>query len=64
MPKSEDDWDWQFTTAALDQFDALDAHIQDRIVSKLDEIVDSECRHRDSISNPQLPSRGVRVDFL
>lgn len=41
---SDDDWTWQFTTRAADQFADLDPHVQDRIVSKLDEIVDSEWR--------------------
>ena len=52
MPKSEDDWNWQFTTAALDQFETLDAHVQDRIVSKLDEIVESEWRDPDDFLEP------------
>lgn len=41
---NETDWTWKFTQRAADQFDELDSHIQDRIVSKLDEIVDSEWR--------------------
>ena len=41
---NETDWTWIFTQRAADQFDGLDPHIQDRIVSKLDEIVDSEWR--------------------
>ena len=36
MP-SDDDWTWKFTPRAADQFDSLDPHVQDRIVSKLDE---------------------------
>ncbi len=38
------DWTWKFTRRAADQFDRLDPHVQDRIVSKLDEVVDSEWR--------------------
>ena len=38
------DWTWKFTRRAADQFDGLDPHVQDRIVSKLDEVVDSEWR--------------------
>ena len=34
MP-SEDDWTWKFTPQAVDQFDSLDPHVQDCIVSKL-----------------------------
>ena len=37
-------WTWKLTSRAADQFAGLDSHIQDRIVSKLDEIVDSEWR--------------------
>ncbi|WP_436902646.1 type II toxin-antitoxin system RelE family toxin [Halovenus halobia] len=32
---SEEDWSWQFTPQAADQFELLDGHVQDRIVSKL-----------------------------
>lgn len=39
---SEEDWTWKFSPRAATQFDGLDTHIQDRIVSKLDEIVNSE----------------------
>lgn len=39
---SDDGWIWKFTPRAADQFDSLDAHVQDRIVSKLDGIVGSE----------------------
>ena len=35
------DWTWKFTPRAADQFDSLDTHIQDRICSKLDEVVES-----------------------
>jgi len=52
MPTSEDDWAWKFTHAALDQFETLDAHVQDRIVSKLDEIVGSEWRDPDDYLEP------------
>ena len=46
------DWTWTFTPRAVDQFDSLDAHVQDRIVSKLDEIVDSEWRDPDAFLDP------------
>ncbi|MFB6179466.1 MAG: type II toxin-antitoxin system RelE/ParE family toxin [Halorientalis sp.] len=49
---SETDWVWKFTTRAVDRFEQLDAHIQDRIVSKLDEIVDSEWRDPDEFLEP------------
>ena len=41
---SEEDWTWKFSPRAATQFDRLDTHVQDRIVSKLDEIVSSEWR--------------------
>ncbi|WP_436929907.1 type II toxin-antitoxin system RelE family toxin [Halosimplex halobium] len=37
---------------AADQFDALDGHVQDRVVSKLDEVVDSEWRGPDEFLEP------------
>ena len=41
---NETGWTWQFTQRAAIQFDGLDPHIQDRIVTKLDEIIDSDWR--------------------
>jgi mRNA interferase RelE/StbE len=41
---SENEWSWKFTPRAADQYESLETHIQDRIVSKLDEIVESEWR--------------------
>jgi len=41
---SSDDWTWGLSPRAADQFDGLDAHVQDRIVSKLDEVVAAEWR--------------------
>jgi len=49
---SEDDWSWKFTTRAADQFEQLDPHVQDRIVSKLDEVVGSEWRDPDEFLEP------------
>jgi len=34
-----DEWDWEFTDTADRQFDSFDEYAQDRISSKLDEIV-------------------------
>ena len=53
------DWVWKFAPAALDQFDDLDPHVQDRIVSKLDEIVDSEWREPDDFL--ELLAGGPRI---
>jgi mRNA-degrading endonuclease RelE of RelBE toxin-antitoxin system len=44
MPSEDADWTWKFTPRAVDGFEGLDAHPQDRIVSKLDEVVRSEWR--------------------
>lgn len=41
---NEAGWTWQFTQRAATQFDGLDPHIQDRIVTKLDEIIESDWR--------------------
>lgn len=49
---SDDRWTWKFTLRAADQFDSLDPHVQDRIVSKLDEVVDSEWREPKDFLEP------------
>jgi len=49
---STDGWRWTFTPQALDQFESLDPHVQDRIVTKLDEVVDSEWRDPDEFLEP------------
>ena len=49
---ASDDWTWKFTPQAVDQFESLDPHVQDRIVSKLDEVVDSEWREPDDFLEP------------
>ena len=41
---SNREWTWKLAPRAATQFDDLDLHVQDRIVSKLDEIVESEWR--------------------
>ncbi|MFW5956580.1 MAG: type II toxin-antitoxin system RelE family toxin [Halorhabdus sp.] len=51
MP-SDADWSWSFTSQAAEQFDSLDHHVQDRIVSKLDEIVASEWREPVDVLEP------------
>ena len=35
-------WDWKLTDTAQRDFDSLDNHARDRILSKLDEIVTDE----------------------
>lgn len=49
---SEQDWTWKFTPRAADQFDDLSPHIQDRLTSKLDEIVGSEWREPTEFLEP------------
>lgn len=49
---TSEDWTWKFAPRAADQFDSLDPHVQDRIVSKLDEVVESEWRHPDEFLEP------------
>jgi len=38
------EWEWQLTDSSRREFGALDTHIQDRIASKLDEIITDEWR--------------------
>jgi mRNA interferase RelE/StbE len=45
-------WTWKFTPRAADQFQTLDPHVQDRITSKLDEVVDSQWRDPDDFLEP------------
>ncbi len=44
MTASEDEWDWKFSDAAEREYANLQPHEQERIVSKLDEIVDDQWR--------------------
>ncbi len=39
MTASDDEWDWRFTDSAEREYKKLQPHKQERIVSKLDEIV-------------------------
>ncbi|KMT45609.1 hypothetical protein EL22_28840 [Halostagnicola sp. A56] len=50
--RSDEDWTWKFTPHAADQFAGLDPHVQDRIVTKLDEVVDSEWRDPSDFLEP------------
>jgi len=49
---TNDGWTWSFAPRAADQFDGLDPHVQDRIISKLDEVVASEWREPDEFLDP------------
>ena len=48
----DEGWTWKFAPRAADQFDGLDHHVQDRIVSKLDEVVNSEWRAPEDFLEP------------
>lgn len=41
---ASDEWDWRFTDPAERDFDGLDSHEQERLVSKLDAIVTDQWR--------------------
>lgn len=44
MPASDDEWDWKLTDPAEREYGKLQPHEQERIVSKLDEIVTDQWR--------------------
>ena len=44
MVASDGDWDWEFTESAERQYEKLQPHEQERIVSKLDEILTDQWR--------------------
>lgn len=49
---NRDEWTWAFSPKAADQFDDLGTHIQDRIVTKLDGVVNSEWRDPNEYLEP------------
>lgn len=49
---SDQEWTWKFAPRAAEQFDDLDPHVQDRIVSKLDEVIASEWRDPSNYLEP------------
>ena len=51
MP-SEADWTWTFAPRAANQFEDLDPHVQDRITTKLDEVVTSQWREPSEFLEP------------
>jgi mRNA-degrading endonuclease RelE of RelBE toxin-antitoxin system len=57
------EWDWEFTDTARRDFDSLDTHARDRIVSKLDEIVTDEWRAPSKYLEPLegIPHQKLRV---
>lgn len=60
---SDDEWSWELTSNAQDDLAVLDSHEQDRILDKLDEIVDSPWRDPPDYGEPlqNSPRKKVRV---
>lgn len=52
MPASSDEWEWQFTDPAERDYETLQPHEQDRITSKLDEIVTDQWRDPSEYLDP------------
>jgi len=52
MEPSNDGWDWRFTDPAERAYETLQPHTQERIVSKLDEIVDDQWREPSDYLEP------------
>lgn len=49
---ADEEWTWRFFERAKRQYDRLDPHAQDRITSKLDDIVTDEWRDPDEYLEP------------
>ncbi|SMO84991.1 type II toxin-antitoxin system RelE family toxin [Halorubrum cibi] len=63
---ASDDWTWEFRPPAARAFERLDPAIQQRIVSKLDEIVTDEWREPPAYVEPLsgVPHGKIRIgDF-
>ncbi|ELY99850.1 hypothetical protein C482_10202 [Natrialba chahannaoensis JCM 10990] len=60
---SDDGWDWELASNAQDDLDALNSTNQQRIIDKLDEIVDSPWRDPPDYGEPlqNSPRRKVRI---
>ncbi|EMA45623.1 hypothetical protein C448_07297 [Halococcus morrhuae DSM 1307] len=60
---SDGDWTWELAPTAQDDLTALDPHEQDRILDKLDEIVDSPWRDPPEYGEPlqNSPRKKIRV---
>ncbi len=52
MKTSDASWDWEFTEPAVREYETLQSHEQERIVSKLDEIVSDQWRDPDAYLEP------------
>lgn len=49
---TSEEWDWEFSPRADDQFSRLEPDVQERVVSKLDEVVSSEWREPGDFLEP------------
>ncbi|MDQ2052741.1 type II toxin-antitoxin system RelE/ParE family toxin [Natronolimnohabitans sp. A-GB9] len=60
---SDDGWAWELASKAQDDLDALNPNEQQRIIDKLDEIVDSPWRDPPDYGEPlqNSPRRKVRI---
>ncbi|NLV09867.1 type II toxin-antitoxin system RelE/ParE family toxin [Halomicrobium sp. HM KBTZ05] len=60
---SDDDWDWEFSPRAENQFSQLGSDSQQRIIDKLEEVVSSEWRDPDDFLEPLTgsPFQKLRV---
>jgi len=63
MGSTASEWDWVFSPRAEDQFARLEPETQERIVAKLDDVVDSEWRDPDDFLEPlaNSPFQKLRV---
>lgn len=60
---TSEDWTWEFRPTAVEAFETLETDDQQRIVDKLDAIVDDEWRDPDEYVEPLtgLPHGKIRV---
>lgn len=58
---SEDGWTWELSQRAQRDLDALDEHEQDRILDKLDEIVNSPWRDPPDYGEPLQNSPHTKI---
>ena len=63
MGASDDGWDWKFTDPAERDYEKLQPHEQERIVSKLDEIVTDQWRDPSDYLEPLtgVPHSKLRI---
>jgi len=63
METSDDEWDWEFTDPAEREYVKLQSHEQERIVSKLDEIVGDQWREPSDYLEPLtgVPHSKLRI---